>query len=272
MVRSDTSSSYGMSSNEVSADDPHLLVAKLHRNALVRLSSILNCKLQGLAVAGRMLSASSRWKRRLRELDSTLGMVEKISCQSCSSWLQELEEELQRLGYAAPIPPPPSPSFVGCYSHGSYSESDEASIGSQFPPCGFCGEILCNGDCSTTCQRYDISYCDYQTDSTAHDQGALLNCQFPPCRLCGEILCNGKCSACQVFDLASNSDNDQFIIEPQACFLATESYHFVPDLDADNLYSEVVSQSNSMPVYDYQTDSERCFSQQMQRLSLQVLQ
>ena len=73
--------------------DAHLLVAALHRMALVRLSSASHSKQQGLTMAAKQLRFSSRWRRRTRELDACLGLVEKISWQSINDWMKELEEE-----------------------------------------------------------------------------------------------------------------------------------------------------------------------------------
>ncbi len=90
--------------------DPHLLVAQLHRQALLCASHVAKAKFQGLASAAKPLGVSNSWKRRLRELDSTLGMVEKVTAQSCEQWLQCFAAELKRVGHdiaSLPCPPPP---------------------------------------------------------------------------------------------------------------------------------------------------------------------
>lgn len=58
-------------------DDSHLLCAKLPREALLRCSSAAGRSFQGLSVAARHLQLPSGWKRRAREIDATLGHVEK---------------------------------------------------------------------------------------------------------------------------------------------------------------------------------------------------
>ena len=100
--------------------DAHLLVAQLHRQALVKLSNVSGRKWQGLSVAGRQMQLAPRWKRKLRELDSTLGIVEKISVASCRQWLDDLDVELRRCGALLPPPPPPPPMDVGCSVCGAF--------------------------------------------------------------------------------------------------------------------------------------------------------
>ena len=79
-------------------DDAHLMVARLHRIALLRLSRASGCHFQGLAMAAKHLQLSSNWKRKARELDATLGLVEKISPMSMQVWMGKLEDELLRVG------------------------------------------------------------------------------------------------------------------------------------------------------------------------------
>ena len=75
-------------------NDAHLLVAKLHREALLRMTCSADEHFQGLGVAARFLGLSSNWKRKARELDAVLGIVEKISEQSICKFLRELDDEL----------------------------------------------------------------------------------------------------------------------------------------------------------------------------------
>ena len=74
--------------------DAHLLVAALHHRALVRLSAFTGRKLCGLGAATKGYAFSSNWKRKLREMDAVLGLVEKISMHSCEVWMDDLEREL----------------------------------------------------------------------------------------------------------------------------------------------------------------------------------
>ena len=78
-------------------DDILGLLTKLRRAALVKLSAHLGSPLTGLSVSARRLPVNNRWRRRLRELDSTLGLVEKITAASVDVYLDELDQELARL-------------------------------------------------------------------------------------------------------------------------------------------------------------------------------
>ena len=69
--------------------DAHLLIAKLHRSALLRLASSSGKHSQGLSMAARSMGMSSSWKRTSREMDADLGISEKITEASCVKWLQE---------------------------------------------------------------------------------------------------------------------------------------------------------------------------------------
>ena len=82
-------------------DDTHLMVARLHRVALVRLSDAAGRPFNGLAVAAKHLRLSSNWKRKTRELDAMLGMIEKLSTWSMQAWLFKLDDELMRVGAPA---------------------------------------------------------------------------------------------------------------------------------------------------------------------------
>ena len=88
-------------------EDPHLLVAKLHRAALVRCAAAAGKPLNGLSVAAKSLGMSSSWKRTLRLWDATLGLTEKISEESIVSYLGKLDAEIARCGAhgrkAAPV-------------------------------------------------------------------------------------------------------------------------------------------------------------------------
>ena len=117
------------------SDDPHLLLAGLHREALLVVSRACGTKQQGLSVAARQLGLSQRWKRKLRELDSTLGHVEKVSPQSCHQWMYDLGQELERVLGAVP-PPPTAPAHpTEVITPGCGSAMDESSTADeQLPP------------------------------------------------------------------------------------------------------------------------------------------
>ena len=71
------------------------LVARLRRQTLLRLSAALGEPLLGLSATSRRLPLTSRWKRKLREVDATLGLVEKITPASIEAFLAALDAELQ---------------------------------------------------------------------------------------------------------------------------------------------------------------------------------
>ncbi len=70
--------------------DAHLLVAFLHRKALLRMTHAFGKNVQGLTMGARALSLSTNWRRKARELDACLGIVEKISMESIARWLGDL--------------------------------------------------------------------------------------------------------------------------------------------------------------------------------------
>ena len=76
--------------------DAHLLIAGLHRAALLRLSAATGTPLQGLHVGGSRLKLSNAWRRRLRIWDAALGLAEKISAQSLPVYLAQLDVEIER--------------------------------------------------------------------------------------------------------------------------------------------------------------------------------
>ena len=77
--------------------DAHLLLAKLRRDAILLVHSELGVHVQGLSISGKQLGLSSAWRRRLREWDSALGLVEKISPQTIRKHLDGLKLELGRV-------------------------------------------------------------------------------------------------------------------------------------------------------------------------------
>jgi len=74
--------------------DAHLLIAALHRRALLLLDEARGQHFQGLAQAGRALGLSSLWRRRLANWDFALGLAEKISSRSIDFFIAGLEQEL----------------------------------------------------------------------------------------------------------------------------------------------------------------------------------
>ena len=111
----------GMESSE---SDILALVTCLRRAALVRLSKALGAPLTGLAVAGRRLPLTPRWRRKLRELDSTLGIIEKITPASVNAFLAELDAALEV---------PVAPSGASSKKIGADSEDSEG-VGPELPP------------------------------------------------------------------------------------------------------------------------------------------
>jgi hypothetical protein len=83
--------------------DAHLLVAKLHREALLLLSSRAGRHFQGLGVGSRFLRLENGWIKKLTLLDAVLGLVEKISVASCAEYLDKLKEELEAKGIGEPL-------------------------------------------------------------------------------------------------------------------------------------------------------------------------
>ena len=76
--------------------DAHLLVAALHRRAMLLCSQAGNRPFQGLSAAGSSLNIDNKWRRRLRIWDAVLGLTEKISPASVEAHLAELQQEVLR--------------------------------------------------------------------------------------------------------------------------------------------------------------------------------
>ena len=85
--------------------DAHLLIAQLHRRALMRMVAASGRHHQGLAMAAKALGVSPNWARRLRSWDASLGLAEKISPCSINEYIQKLDVEINRCrvkGYSRP--------------------------------------------------------------------------------------------------------------------------------------------------------------------------
>ena len=66
--------------------DAHLLCAKLHREAILRFTGAAGQHFQVLGMAARFMELPSCWKRRAREIDAALGLVDgqvRRCCGSC---------------------------------------------------------------------------------------------------------------------------------------------------------------------------------------------
>ena len=172
-------------------DDPHLLLAGLHRQALLTLSRACGTKQQGLSVAGRHLSLCTRWKRKLRELDSTLGHVEKVSPQSCQQWVYELELEISRVLGAVPPPPATQPPILAGESLEQPQQQDQQVVNIGFDESASgdsCndGELdpdfLLGEDLGSACLFDTIFYepTDVSTNSGNQTDATLLSC-IEPC-------------------------------------------------------------------------------------------
>ena len=80
---------------ECQRNDAHALVASVRRRLLVLAADTCGIKFQGLAQATKHLGLSSAWRRRGRELDATLGIVEKISQASCDGYVREFSRAVK---------------------------------------------------------------------------------------------------------------------------------------------------------------------------------
>ena len=74
------------------------LVAGLHRDALTRLARKANKHVEGLQQGCRAVRLSSRWARRLRELEACYGLIRHITEFSAASFLAELDLALEEPG------------------------------------------------------------------------------------------------------------------------------------------------------------------------------
>ena len=77
--------------------DAHALVAALHRRAMVLTAAASGQHQQGLGMAAKRLGLGSQWKRRLREWDACLGLVEKITPESIDLFLGQLGDAIAKV-------------------------------------------------------------------------------------------------------------------------------------------------------------------------------
>ena len=84
--------------------DAHLLLADLHRKALLLAAHEAVSPFQGLSMAGKRLGLSNTWRRKLCIWDAALGLCEKISPQSVETHLAAFEAELVRVRHAPAVP------------------------------------------------------------------------------------------------------------------------------------------------------------------------
>ena len=84
-----------MARRRVPVEDAHLLVASLHRRALLICNSFANSSFQGLAAAAKPCGLKGGWRRRLREWDAALGLTEKISEETVDKHIMWLTEALE---------------------------------------------------------------------------------------------------------------------------------------------------------------------------------
>ena len=84
--------------------DAHLLLADLHRKALLLAAHEAGSPFQGLSMAGKRLGLSNTWRRKLCIWDAALGLCEKISPQSVETHLAALEAELVRARQTSAVP------------------------------------------------------------------------------------------------------------------------------------------------------------------------
>ena len=78
------------------ATDAHLLVANLHRRAMLLCAATGGKPYQGLEMAAKSLGLSPHWRRKLRHWDAAVGLTEKISPESIVSQIDLLQQEIAR--------------------------------------------------------------------------------------------------------------------------------------------------------------------------------
>ena len=108
--------------------DAHLLVAGLHRRAMLLCSQAGNRPFQGLSAAGTALELNNKWRRRLRIWDAVLGLTEKISPASVEAHLAELQQELLRAAASTTTKHTRPPSASSTSSAASWAEGCFDSI------------------------------------------------------------------------------------------------------------------------------------------------
>ena len=133
--------------------DAHLLVAKLHRRALILGAAHAGRHFQGCGALGRHLRLASVWQKRLVAWDAALGLTEKITVQSVNAYLADLEGEILRClaakdpnispvlapacspGELTTAAPSPSEGLPACTTASGEQENDgcEGRHGPQLP-------------------------------------------------------------------------------------------------------------------------------------------
>mmetsp|Transcript_102899 Transcript_102899/g.204239 ORF Transcript_102899/g.204239 Transcript_102899/m.204239 type:complete len:312 (+) Transcript_102899:99-1034(+) len=71
-------------------DDAHLLMARLHRKALLVCNKAAADSFNGLDVAGKALELGPHWRRKLRIWDACIGLIEKLSQESIEAHVHQL--------------------------------------------------------------------------------------------------------------------------------------------------------------------------------------
>jgi len=173
--------------------DAHLLIAALHRGAMLVAADVSGRHFQGLAVAGKALGLPSPWRRRCREWDAALGLSEKISRASVQAFLKQFREVAvlaaeEKVGH--------------CKEPGLRQQSNEADVAA-----GLGGEL---GDDSPTEPLEDFSLDSSSENSCGHlasdvdghsDRSLALQVRLPVARApaCGvaTTTCSASASARQ---------------------------------------------------------------------------
>ena len=78
-------------------EDAHLLMAALHRQAMVVCHVRSGRASNGLTMAAKDLGMTNAWRRRMREWDTCLGIVEKLSSVNVAKHIDALKAELDRM-------------------------------------------------------------------------------------------------------------------------------------------------------------------------------
>ena len=111
--------------SEASQDDIPALAARLQRETMLALTQALNRPLMGLGSGGKALGLSTSARRKLREIDSLLDWVKKLSRPSINKFIADLRIEIAAAsascvpeGVAAPVHSEVSTGFewLGCSS------------------------------------------------------------------------------------------------------------------------------------------------------------
>ena len=120
------------------------LVASLRRQVLLRLTEVLGEPLCGISLSARRLPISSKWRRKLRELDCTLGFIEKVSGHSVRKFMADLDAELNTVqdqwpstaakkAQASASSPADAPQLTALVQVSARTDESDLDVGALFP-------------------------------------------------------------------------------------------------------------------------------------------